>query len=226
YRFTPESQALKKETETGILGDIYFAKTIWLRRLGIPGRASFLQLATAGGGPLIDLGVHRLDLALWLMGYPKPVWVLAGAYNHLGREWAKDKGLPYEVEDLAAGFIRFENGATLEVEASWAGHINERELMETRLLGTKGGLVQRNLNQGYEFEAELFYTQDGVHYDLRPHPPLPPVGSAMAHFVDCIRDDTPHTATGEEGLTVMALLDAIYESARKGEPVKIGAAGV
>ncbi len=222
FRFTEQSWALKKEVETGILGDIYFARTIWHRRRGLPGFGGWFGLkALSGGGPLIDLGVHRLDLALWLMGYPKPVWVLGSTYNHIASRLSKKEGKAFDVEDLAAGFIKFANGASLEIEASWAANIAERELMETRLLGTQGGLVQRNLREGYEFEAELFVERDGRQYDMKLHPPVPGVKGAMAHFIDCIINKQPHTATGEEGATVMQLLDALYASAKSGAPVRI-----
>jgi predicted dehydrogenase len=221
YRFNDQSHALKREVEAGTLGDIYFGRTVWHRRRGIPKFGGwFGQKALSGGGPLIDLGVHRLDLALWLMGSPKPAWVLAGTYDRIGGALARREGKKFDVEDLAAGMIRFENGAMLVVEASWAANIAEREMMETRLLGTKGGLVQRNLNEGYQFEAELFLERDGRQYDmkLRSGPRAP---SAMAYFADCILEGKPHTATGEEGLVVMEILDAIYESARKGAPVRV-----
>jgi len=222
YRFMPQSQALKDEMDRGTLGDIYFARTVWLRRKGLPRFGGwFGQKELSGGGPLIDLGVHRLDLALWLMGYPKPAWVMASAYDHLARELAEAEGKSFDVEDLAVGFIKFRNGATLGIEASWAGHIKEKELMHTRLMGTKGGLVQYNLNEGYEFAAEIFTERDGVRYNITPAPPFPPCPGPMEHFADAIINDTPHIATGEEGLVVMQLLDAIYESAEKGEPVKI-----
>ncbi len=222
YRFTPQSWALKKEVDSGIVGEVYFARTVWLRRRGMPGFGGwFGQKALAGGGPLIDLGVHRIDLALWLMGYPKPKWVMGSTYNHLATAIAKREGKHFDVEDFAAALVKFENGATLEIEASWAGNIKERELMETRILGTSGGLVQRNLNEGYEFEAELFIERNGCQYDFKLHPPLPDVSSPMYHFVDCIIKDKPHIATGEEGLIVMQLLDAIYESAAKDEPIRV-----
>lgn len=222
YRFTEQSWALKQQVDTGILGDIYFARTVWHRRRGIPGFGGwFGQKALAGGGPLIDLGVHRLDLALWLMGYPKPVWVMGNAYNHIASELAQREGKKFDVEDLAVGMVKFANGATLIVEASWAANIKENELMETRLLGTKGGLVQRNINESYTFEAELYYERNGSQFDMRLHPPVPAVKSAMYHFVESIVTNTPHIATGEEGLVVMELLDAIYASATHGTPVEI-----
>ena len=222
YRFTPQSWALKKEVEDGILGDVYFARTQWLRRRGMPGFGGwFGQKALSGGGPLIDLGVHRLDLALWLMGYPQPVWVLGSTYDHLARAKAAQEQKAFDVEDLAVGLVKFDNGATLEIEASWAGNIKERELMETRLLGTKGGLIQRNLNESYEFEAEIFIERNGCQFDLKPHAPIPAPPNAMDHFANAIAQGTPHIATGEEGLIVMELLDAIYASSRTGEPVRI-----
>lgn len=223
YRFNEQSQALKERVDAGELGEIYFGRTVWHRRRGMPRFGGwFGQKAMSGGGPLIDLGVHRLDLALWLMGYPKPVWVMGGAYNHIASELALAQGVEYDVEDLAVAMIRFENGATLAVEASWAANVQERELMETRLLGTRGGLVQRNLNEGYEFEAELYLERAGAHYDMKLHAPPRSRTNAMQHFIDCLVGDVPHIATGEEGLLVMEILDAIYESAGKGEPVCIG----
>lgn len=222
YRFNPQSYALKKQVESGVLGDIYFARTVWLRRRGMPRFGGwFGQKALAGGGPLIDLGVHRLDLALWLMGYPKPVWVMGSAYNHIAGEKAKREGKKFDVEDFACGLVKFANGATLEIEASWAGNIKENEHMRTRLLGTKGGLLQRNVGDGYDFEAELFVEREGCQFDMKLHPPVPAAVGAMHHFVDSILANKPHLASGEEGLIVMELLDAIYESARKGAPVRI-----
>lgn len=223
YRFNDQSWALKKQVQTGILGDVYFGRTVWHRRRGMPKFGGwFGQKALSGGGPLIDLGVHRLDLALWLMNYPKPVWVLAGAYNPIATEKAKQEGKEYDVEDLASAMIRFENGATLVVEASWAANIAERELMETRLLGTKAGLVQRNRNETYEFEAELYFEREGCPFDMKVHPPVPEAKCSMYHFIDSIVTDKPNIATAEEGLIVMELLDAIYKSAAEGQPVKIG----
>ncbi|MBN2711631.1 MAG: Gfo/Idh/MocA family oxidoreductase, partial [Planctomycetes bacterium] len=222
YRFTEQAWALKQQVDNGILGDVYFGKTYWHRRRGMPGFGGwFGTKSLSGGGPLIDLGVHRLDLALWLMGYPQPKWIMGGAWNPIATEIAKREKKTYDVEDLACGMIQFENGACLEVEASWAANIAESELMETRLLGTKAGLVQRNVGGGYNFEAEIYLEKDGAQYDMKLHPPVPARQSSYYHFVDCIANNKPHMATGEEGLIVMEILDSIYESAKKGKPIQV-----
>ena len=224
YRFNPHAQVVKKQVESGLLGEIYYAQTLWHRRRGIPGFGGwFGRKAMSGGGPLIDLGVHRLDLALWLMGYPKPKWVMGSTYNHIASALAKEAGKDYDVEDLAVGMVKFENGATLEIEASWAANVEEREKMETRLLGTEGGCFFTNLDEGYsKWEVKFFIQRDGQQFDMEPHEPIQGGKSPMHHFIDCIVNDRPHIATGEEGLIVMQILDAIYESAEKGEPVRVG----
>jgi len=109
----------------------------------------------------------------------------------------------------------------LMVEASWASNQQKSERMETMLYGTKGGLSQHNVGEGYQFEAELYLEREGCQFDMKLHPPVPKVMGSMHHFIDSITNDKPHNATGEVGLIVMQILDAIYESARSGAPVRI-----
>ncbi len=225
YRFSAASRALKSQVDAGVFGDFYFCRTVWHRRRGMPGFGGwFGTKALSGGGPLIDLGVHRLDLALWLMGYPRPTWVLGSTHDPIARAIATRAGKAFDVEDLAAALIRFDNGATLVLEASWAANIQEAELMETRLLGTRAGLLQKNLNEGYSFDAHIFSEHDGVQLDTHLRAPSAPAPSAMHDFAEAILTDRPHPAPGEEGLVVMEILDAVYASARLGEPVRIGRA--
>ncbi|MBF0245198.1 MAG: Gfo/Idh/MocA family oxidoreductase, partial [Planctomycetes bacterium] len=185
----------------------------------------FGQKKLSGGGPLIDLGVHRLDLALWLMGYPKPEYVMGSTYNPIATAIAKKQNKIYDVEDLAVAMIKFKNNATMTLEASWAANIKEVEKIQTRLLGDKGGLFQYNLDGGYTFAAEMYKEQNGCQVDVRLKDNFPIEGaatSAMDHLVDSIVQDKPHMATGEEGVIVMEILDALYKSAADGKPVKIG----
>ena len=223
-RFNPASWAMKKEVESGTIGDIYYARTVWLRRRGIPKFGGwFGQKSLAGGGPLIDLGVHRLDLALWVMGYPKPVWVMGSAYDRLAAPLAKAQGKAYDVEDFAVALIKFDNGSTVGLEASWAGHIRQDELMETRILGDKGGMLHTSVSEAepYKWGLEVYADRHGFHYDMKARDAVEPVPSAMTHLVDCVLTKRPHMAAGEEGLIVQELLDAIYESAAKNKPVAI-----
>lgn len=223
YRFSPATHFLKQQVDTGILGKVYAGRTVWHRRRGMPGFGGwFGQKKLAGGGPLIDLGVHRLDLALWLMGHPRPQWVLANTFNPIASKKALEQGKAYDVEDSAFAMIRFTDGTMLEVEASWAVNQGQNEFMETRLYGTEGGLIQHNVGEGYDFTSAIHVERAGVQFDLAPHPPIPAAVTPYAHFVESIRDGKPHTATGEEGLMVTELLDAIYASAARGEPVKLG----
>lgn len=231
YRFNPQSRAMKDLVDAGRLGEIYYGRSVWLRRRGVPGLGSgfntkgggagswFFDKSQSGGGPLIDLGVHRLDLALWLMGYPEPAWVMGSTYCKIAGKLAAERGLDYTVEDLACAMIKFKNGATLELDAAWASNIKENEQMSTRILGDKGGLYQYNLNEGYTWDAEYYQDMEGRQFDSKLHS-SPEVRNAFWLFADAVRDDTPFLVQPEEGVVVMRLLDAIYESARTGEPVK------
>lgn len=237
FRFTPQSRAMKNFVESGAMGKIYYGRSVWMRRRGIPGIAAndfgtsskaggamgswFFDKTQSGGGPLIDLGVHRLDLALWLMGYPEVAYVTGSTYAEFGPDFAAKRDLEYTVEDLACAMIKFKNGATLELDASWASNIKEHELQYTRLLGTNCGMLQKNLNEGYTYEVEFFRNENNVPVDTRLHDPAPAAPSAFKLFVEAVRDNTDFLVQPEEGVTVMRILDAIYESARTGKPVEM-----
>ncbi|HEY3417654.1 MAG TPA: Gfo/Idh/MocA family oxidoreductase [Armatimonadota bacterium] len=221
YRFSPMSYALKQQVDAGVVGDIYFGRTVWHRRYGFPGFGGwFGQKALSGGGPLIDLGVHRLDLALWLMGYPEPSLVLGSSYDHLARIEVERQQKAFDVEDLACGMVKFTNGATLLLEASWAGNTDEAEHMVTKLYGTKGGLCQSNNSGGYQYQAEI-YTREGENFfTKRLDATATKVPSAYAEFVDSILEGRRPLASGEEGLKVMKILEGIYRSAVTGHEVQ------
>jgi predicted dehydrogenase len=220
FRFTNASFALRQQVQSGAIGDIYFGRTVWHRRRGIPRFGGwFGQKDLSGGGPLIDLGVHRIDLALWLMGHPEPVAVSGSAYNVLARERARREKKSYTVEDLACGLVKFRNGATLIVEASWALNINENEHMVTALYGDRGGLVQKNVNGTYEFVAEIYTEEGGNLYTKRLDHAAVPAPSSYAEFIASIREKRPPLAPAEDGVKVQKILNGLYTSAETGREV-------
>ncbi len=223
YRFSPMSYALKQQVDAGLIGNIYFGRTVWHRRRGMPGFGGwFGNKELAGGGPLIDLGVHRIDLALWLMGHPDPVSVCGSTYNVIAARKAKEENKLFTVEDLAAGIVKFDNGATLIVEASWALNNNENEHMITSLYGDKGGLVQKNKNGTYEFTAEIYSEEGGNLYTkvLDRAAVTPP--SAYHDFVNSVLEDREPVACAEHGIKVQKILDGLYRSAAEGREIRFG----
>lgn len=225
-RFRPSSQFLKKYVENGHMGEIYMGRCGWIRRRELAPIGWFTDKAQSGGGPLIDLGVHFIDLAMWLMGNPKPVSVSGATYNKFGarhlaasvdrRPNDDSVSFAFNVEDLASGFIRFDSGATLQIEFSWASNIQEEQhFLELR--GTDAGfsLVNDTL--------KIFTEVEGALCDIYPRLPSDRGGHAryIAHFVDCILRGAQPTLTPEEGVDMIKILSAIYESARLGEEVKL-----
>jgi len=212
-RFSGEAFFLKNYIQRGGLGRIYFAKAGYTRRRGIPGLGTwFTQKAKAGGGALIDIGVHALDLALWMMGYPKAVEVLGGVYAEFGPALAT-RSKPFDVDDLGCGLVRFANGSTLFLEASWASNIG-RDSFYVQLLGTKGGAER-------EEGLRIFTQEDGATTDVTPTRYTDSVPSAQHHFIDCILRGKKPIAPGEEGAQTVRILEAIYKSASSGRAARL-----
>ncbi len=222
-RFNSGPQAVKRMIDDGKLGEIYYARAHALRRRGIPGWGTFTQKDKQGGGPLIDIGVHILDLTLWLMGYPEPVSTTGQTYVKFGRregviglrgQW--DPKI-FTVEDFAAGFIRFANGATLSLESSFAANIAQDQF-HTNILGTEGGAYLEPAN---EAATRIFREESGSLTDTTPVflPKVATVEAELRAFVQAIADDTPVLVPGEQGLIVTRILDALYQSAETGREV-------
>ncbi len=221
YRFSPMSVALKKQVDAGVVGPIYFGRTVWHRQRGMPGFGGwFGNKELAGGGPLIDLGVHRIDLALWLMGHPEPVAVSGSAYNVIAKRIAAEQKKHYSVEDLACGIVKFSNGATLIVEASWALNIDEPEQMITTLYGEKGAITQKNVGGGYAFKAELMTEEQGCLFTKTLSVNTAAVPSAQQEFVACIRENRAPSASADDGIRVQKILDGLYTSAVRGREIR------
>ncbi len=223
-RFSAPSQYAKKYIDDGKMGDIYCGRCGWQRRRGIPGKGGwFTTKAQSGGGPLIDLGVHMIDLAIWLMGNPTPVSVSANTYckfadndtsDSVNSDFGdKNSEGTFDVEDLAMGMIRFDNGAVLQIEFSWASNIKaEHRFVELR--GTKSGLTWDNE------ELEIYSEDDGQLYDIKPvKGDVDGHQANLRHFVDVLLNGAEPCFKPQQGIDMIKILCAIYESARTGKEV-------
>ncbi|MBC1886751.1 Gfo/Idh/MocA family oxidoreductase [Listeria booriae] len=228
-RFRKDSQFLQEVCANNELGEIYYAKAKAIRRRAVPTWGVFLDEEAQGGGPLIDIGTHALDLTLWMMDNYKPKYVVGNAYHKLSqRENAANAWGPWDpskftVEDSAFGFITMENGATIVLESSWA--LNTLDVGEamTALCGTEGGADMENglringesHSQMYEKQIQLeaggvdFY--DGTGDD--------PAELEAQQWIDSILNDTDPVVKPEQALVVTQILEAIYESSQTGKPV-------
>ncbi len=218
-RFRDDAQQLKKVVEAGDLGQIYYIKTGNLRRTGIPGMGSwFTRREQAGGGPLYDIGVHMLDLSLYLIGFPGAVSVLGSTYAQFGPKgkaaggWGfKENTGQFDVEDLAAALIKFDNGATMMLDAGWAS-FSEGDAGYLQLLGSDGGA---NLTP-----LKIFREKDGQQstetLDVKK---TNAYGAEIDQLVDSILHGRTPVSTPEQGVKVMQILDAIYASASSGHEV-------
>ena len=236
-RFSPKSRAAKEICESGKLGEIYYAETYFLRRRGVPKWGKFHMKEHSGGGPIYDLGVHAIDLLYWLMGNPKVVAVSGATFTKLANrdeglaESLTDSGAPlgvltprpydyreFDVEDMAAGFVRLEGGATVAFKTSWAANIPENT-GATMILGTEGGLV---------LDPLTLVTNMGSH-QVNVSPQVPPGRSVdfsghwecTEQFVRAIRGQEEPLVKPAEVLNVIRTLDALYESAAEGREVRI-----
>jgi predicted dehydrogenase len=222
HRFNPAAQALHRAIAVGRLGTLYYARARWLRRDGLPPPASwFTNRAVAGGGPLIDIGVHMLDLALHMLGYPQAISAFGVTHAHFGAERARSASPDlFDVEDFAAGMITLVNGATVQVETSWASFIRDDSDICLELLGTLGGA---RLTNDDDNPLSIFTTQDGEQVDITPR--LPEIDGhceELRAFLAAIRAGSPSPVPTRDGLQILEIIDAVYESARLGASVAVG----
>lgn len=237
-RFRAEVQNLHASCAAGELGEIYYGKAHAVRRRGVPTWGVFMDKEQQGGGPLIDIGTHALDITLWCMNNYDVESVSGSVFYKLGGlqqategnlfgPWNPDT---FEVEDSAMGFIKMKNGATINLEASWALNILESREASTTLCGTAAGAeIHSGMSYG---QNELIYNRgrNGQLMEER----LSPVGG-VAYFgggggeegtVDCrqwleaVKNGTQPLVKPEEALVVTRILDAIYQSAKEKKEIR------
>ena len=229
-RFRPDSMYIKKLVEQGDLGDVYFSKAHALRRRAVPTWGVFLNEEEQGGGPLIDIGTHALDLTMWLTDNFKPKSVMGNAYMKLNDRgacgnifgpWNPDE---FTVEDSAFGFITMQNGMTIILETSWALNIAEFSEASCTLCGTKAGVdMKGGVNINGDHLGELYTKKvalDTGSVAFFEGAKAKPEVLEQEVFISAIQNGTPLTVLPEEAFVVTEILEAIYESARTGELVK------
>lgn len=228
-RYRPDSQYLKGICSDGDLGNIYFAKAHAVRRRGVPTWGVFLNEEEQGGGPLIDIGTHALDLTLWMMDNYKPSYVVGTTYHELGKvensanPWGPWDPKLFTVEDAAFGFIVMENGATIILESSWALNTLQHLTDATTLCGTQGGADMMNgLRINGEKKSRLYeWTPDlssgGVAFYDGVSESAADLEARL--WIEAIVNDLPVVVKPEQALVVTQLLEGIYESAKTGKPV-------
>lgn len=234
-RFTAATMAAKEFADAGQLGEVYYAETASMRRRGVPTWGMFHMKEHNAGGPIYDLSVHALDALLWIIGNPKVLAASGATYTKLAN---RDEGLitsladsgapigvfnprPYDyrefdVEDMAAGFLRLENGATISIKASWAANVPP-DTGATFILGTEGGLRLRPLT--------LIRNMGSYQVDVTPklpsEPSIPFYGHwrETEHMVRVIRGQEDLIVKREEVLNVIRALEGLYRSAEQGREV-------
>lgn len=225
-RFGNDCAILQDFINNDYFGELYYAKATYLRRNGNPG-GWFGNKELSGGGPLIDLGVHVIDLVRYLMGKPKAVSVYGATFNKLGNRpnikgkeayssVGRSENDICNVEDLASGMIRFDNGAVLHIEASFSLNIKAPE-GKIELFGTKAGAK-------LDPELEMYAEENGYMTNVTLTAPTALsfdnlFKNEIDHFVSCVKGEAECLAPAEDGVELMAILDALYESARTGHEV-------
>lgn len=220
-RFTNNSYFMKSFIDSKSMGDIYHIRCGWRRRRGIPGRGSwFTNKALSGGGPLIDLGVHFIDLLLYLIGNMDAETVSGQSYskfsnNDSRNNWSygsSGQGI-CNVEDMAVGFVKLKGGITLDFEFSWASNI-EKDMKFYEIYGTKAGASFK------DDKITIFSEIEGTNIDIYPNTNYSKEAvNEFQHFADCIRKDIEPMAKIEEAVKIMKIIDAVYLSSELGREV-------
>ncbi len=220
-RYDEKARYIRKMVDNGEFGEVFYGKTGYVRSRGIPG-GWYSCSKYSGGGPILDIGVHRIDLAWYLMGNPKPISVSATASYRMG-DYRDDpsQGWPaaavpdykFDTEDSSQGFIRFENGASLYFESSWT--FNGPDISFTQISGDKAGTTLENFTVYKNDGASLTsYIPEGNFSDDI-------YGNEIDHFIDCVKNNTHPISDIDQAYQLAAILSAIYESAKAGKEVAI-----
>ena len=232
-RQTRQMRLLKKMCEDGVFGDIYFAKALALRRRAVPTWGVFMNEDEQGGGPLIDIGTHSLDLALYMMNNYEVESVLGNCHYKLGKRpnsansWGPWDPEKFTVEDSAFGFIKMKNGATIILEASWALNIAEPAEATCTLAGTEAGFDTKRATRinGEDLSKLYLETVDLTTKGVDFYESIDNISCGedsfidISQWIDAVINDKEPCVKPEQALVVSQILEAIYTSFRTGETV-------
>lgn len=219
-RFSGPMQASRKLVEEGRLGDIYYARTTWIRNRGIPIGIGgwFTDAKRSGGGAIIDLGIHTLDNVWYIMGAPRPVSVNAQVFQKFSRLVPKE--IHNDVDDCGFAFIRFENDAVISLETTWASNLgpsfvpHQNGAIDNIIMGTTGALVTNPLRlcngEGKEVTEEVVNVEK-----------LDEFGGQMADFAKAILTGGQPTSNARQAVDLMKMLDAIYKSSAENREIRM-----
>ena len=228
-RFRPDSLYLKDEADSGTFGDIYYAKATAIRRRAVPTWGVFLDEHEQGGGPLIDIGTHALDLTLWVMNNYKPKYCVGSVYHKLnkqtnqGNSWQSWDPEKFTVEDSAFGFVVMENGATVIVESAWA--LNTLDVREavTSVCGTEAGadmedgLRINGIRKGRQFVFKPSFKAGGADFNAG-HEGESAADLEARLWIEAVKGGKAPLTKPEEAYCVTRILEGIYESSKTGKP--------
>lgn len=228
-RFRADSQYLRKVTQRGDLGEIYFSKAHAIRRRAVPTWGVFLDEEKQGGGPLIDIGTHALDLTLWMMDNYEPESVMGSTFHKLGKQadaanaWGSWDPNKFTVEDSAFGFIKMKNGATIILESSWALNSLDVDEAKCSLSGTGGGADMKNGLRIHGEDLKTLYTSEieleNAGVDFYEGEKIDEAEEEARAWINSITQDIEPVVKPKEAFVVTQILEAIYESAKTGQAV-------
>lgn len=220
HRFALDVQLLREQVAAGTLGEVYVTNARALRRCGVPGWGVFTNKALQGGGPLIDIGIHMLDAALFVLGFPAVKCVTAHSFQKLGT--TKNNGqfgawdpASYTVEDALFATLEFTNGGILRLETSFALNIPEQSIMNVQFCGDKAG--------GTLFPAHIYHDEAGELVTLMQREAADDLRHfrSMTAFVDAVKGSPVALADAEQGYQIQRLIQAIYDAAEQGVTVAL-----
>ncbi len=224
HRFTPETRAMRSMVKAGRFGEIYYVSAYWRRRCGSPKHGTwFCRKDLAGGGAMLDIGVHALDMCLYIIDNFEPVSVMGAVYTKFGNrglgqgDWGMSEvgEKVFNVDDFATAMIRMKNGVTVRIEASWVMNQKEASVRDVEIYGTEASAGA--------FPMKIYQMAGSADYNTTVE--LRPVGenapNRFTNWIDAILNREKLACTIEQALAVQKILDAIYESSDRGHSVAI-----